>query len=226
VSGLRLATLLKDLKAGPDMPTVAEDDLSRGVVEGSLWLQGTLGRPESRRGRGSFQIAGGRIVNVPFMMRMVELSNLQMPTNAKLGYARGSFFLDGGRITFEDLGLYSSAVQILGSGTMSWPGKELDLRFDTKSARSIPILSGLLRGIRDELVTTSVRGTLSDPDISLKQFPGPRRMLGRTSPDTDRDEPSVDGQELRGESEERPVQEGIRPTRPSARKNSSWDAAP
>jgi hypothetical protein len=216
VSGLRLATLLQDLEASFDSPVVPDDDRSRGLVEGSFTVQGLIGQPETRRGRGNFQIAGGRILNVPFMMRMVELSNLQLPTNAKLGYANGTFFLDGGHITFENLGLYSSAVQILGSGTMTWPGKVLDLRFDTKPARGIPILSGLLRGIRDELITTSVQGTLAKPDVKLKQFPGPRRMLGR-DPGSGRDEPPVDGQ-WRGEPEERRVEEGIRPTRPPERR--------
>ncbi len=221
-SGLRFASILKDLESQLPLPAGIDqaDDRSRGVLEGNLALQGTIGRPESRRGRGSFQIAGGRILNVPFAMRMVELSNLQLPTNARLGYAKGHFFLDGNRITFEDLGLFSSAVQILGSGSMHWPDKSLDLRFDTKPARGIPILSGLIRGIRDELVTTSVKGTLAKPDISLRQFPGPRRMLDRAV-GIGSDEPPVDSPEPTAEAQGRLMHEGIRP-RANDRRPTRW----
>jgi hypothetical protein len=209
-SGLRFASLLKDLEPNVNTPA-DEDDRSRGLVEAAFTLQGQLGKPETRRGRGSFQIDGGRVLNLPFMMRMIELSNLQLPMNAKLEYARGRFYLAGGLITFEDLGVYSRAVQILGSGTVTWPEKRLNLRFDTRPARGIPLLSGLLRGIRDELVTTSIGGTLAEPDVQLKQFPGPRRMLDRVM-GAGTDQPPVDGPG-RGER----IAEGIRPSKPVRR---------
>jgi hypothetical protein len=210
LSGLRFASLLKDLESKiPVEGLDTSDDRSRGVLEGNFTLQGTVGEPKTRRGRGSFQIAGGRILNIPFAMRMVELSNLQLPTNARLGYAKGSFFIAGDLVTFEELGIFSSAVQILGSGTMNWPDKALDLRFNTKPARGIPILSGLIGGIRDELVTTSVRGTISKPDISLRQFPGPRRILDHAVGADQVEAPAATSG--RNTAEGRPVAEGIRP---------------
>jgi hypothetical protein len=71
---------------------------------------------------------------------------------------------------------------------MTWPAQNLDLRFNTRSARPIPMVSWLLQGIRKQLVATSVRGTASKPDVRLISMPNTRRMLGRVigTEDTER----------------------------------------
>lgn len=178
-----LAAKLKVTRPGAPVPTEPDDSTSRsrGALDAELSMQGVVGRPDSRRGRGSFRVAGGRILSFPFMTRMIEVSNLAMPGNAKLDYATGSFFVEGGLITFDDLAIISEAVQILGYGTMTWPGKVLDLRFDSRASKPIPILSAVLQGIRDELVTTTIRGKLGEHDVRLQQFPGTRRILGRAA---------------------------------------------
>jgi hypothetical protein len=119
------------------------------------------------------------VLNVPFLTRLVEVSNFVLPANAKLDFASAEFYLDGGLITFSDLSVYSEAVEILGYGTMTWPAQILDLRFNSRSARPIPVLSAIVQGIRDELVTTHVTGKLGEQQFKLEQFPGTRRMLGR-----------------------------------------------
>jgi hypothetical protein len=185
LSGVRFNTLLTELSASMKpgelpAPEPETDDRSRGLLDGSVALEGWIGRPETRRGRGALRINGGRVIAFPFVMRLIEVSNLQLPTAAKLDYARARFYLDGNVLAFEELSLLSRAVEILGSGTVTWPGKELDLRFNSRSARPIPILSQLIQGIRDELITTEVKGTLADPRIRLRQFPGAQRTLSRT----------------------------------------------
>jgi hypothetical protein len=186
LSGVRFNALLTELSASmkpgelpaPE-PETETDDRSRGLLDGSVSLEGWIGRPATRRGRGALRINGGRVIAFPFVMRLIEVSNLQLPTAAKLDYARARFYLDGNTLSFEELSLLSRAVEILGSGTVTWPAKELDLRFNSRSARPIPILSQLVQGIRDELITTEVKGTLAAPRIRLRQFPGAQRTLSR-----------------------------------------------
>jgi hypothetical protein len=159
----------------PDSPEAG--DLSRGELDGQLSISGIVGDPRSRRGRGSLRIAGGRVINLPIVLALLEVSNFTLPVNASLDYAASSFFLDGGLIVFDDLSVHSSALHIFGSGTMTWPDMLLDLRFDSRAARPVPVLSQLLSGIRSELVTTTIRGRLGEHEVRLQQLPRPRRIL-------------------------------------------------
>lgn len=191
LAGVRLKPLLDDInrheKGQPPLPAsdTADDpspaDLSRGVVEASLSLTGLLGDPASRRGRGEVHVArkGSRVLDIPVLLRLIEVSNLTLPSNRSLDLAQARFFVDGNLVTFEDLSAYSQSISINGFGTMTLPDRRLDLRFNSSAARPIPILSTLVEGIRNEFVTTSVTGTLDNPSITLRQFSGTRRAIGR-----------------------------------------------
>jgi hypothetical protein len=187
ISGARFGPLLNDLTAamGEPLPPPPLDtgagDLSRGQIDGEFSLRGVADRPETRRGRGSFRISGGRIVNFPFMTRLVEVSNLVMPGNARLDYASGTFYLEGGLITFDALGVHSRAIAIEGGGTMTWPEKILNLQFNSRSERPIPVFSALVEGIRDQLVTTVVTGKLGRQEVHLQQLPSTRVLSRETA---------------------------------------------
>src|SRR5262249_46303204 len=145
-------SLLNDLTAAlgePQPPPPADNgagDLSRGQIDGEFSIRGITDRPDTRRGRGSFRISGGRVLNFPFMTRLVEVSNLVLPGNARLDYASGTFFLEGGLITFDSLGIHSRSIAIEGGGTMTWPEKVLSLQFNSRSERPIPVFSALVEG--------------------------------------------------------------------------------
>jgi hypothetical protein len=163
----------------PDTPEIG--DLSRGAVDGQFALSGIIGDPRTRRGRGSLRIAGGRVLNIPVVLALIEVSNLALPVNARLDYAAADFYMDGGLIVFNDLSVHSSALHIFGAGTMTWPSMLLDLGFDTRSARPIPLLSQVFQGIRNELVTTTVRGRLGEHEVRLQQLPRSMRILGNAA---------------------------------------------
>jgi hypothetical protein len=180
-SGLRFAPVMGDLAGamGRDRTPVAESDMSRGVLEGEVSIAGVSGDEQSRRGRGTMRVSGGRVVQFPLVVQLIEFSNLALPVNAALDFARVSMLIDGGRIVFEDLSVFSSAVSILGYGTMSWPEMELDLRFRSRAAKPIPIIGQLIAGLRDELISTVVNGTPAKPEISLQRFTETRRLIDR-----------------------------------------------
>ncbi len=187
LSGVRFSPLIADLSAAVQKEPAPEaqdetskrrrDDFSRGLMNAEVTLGGTVGKPQTRRGRGTVLIRGGRVLNIPLATRLIEVSNLALPGNAELDTARVGFYLEGGLITFEDLALISSSVEIFGFGTMTWPGQVLDLRFGSRSARPIPVLSKLVQGIREQLLTTTVTGKLGQQQIKVQQLPG--RMIGR-----------------------------------------------
>ena len=153
---------------------------SRGQLDAELTIGGFVNAPETRRGRGSFRVTGKdvRVLNLPGILPLIEVSNLQLPANDSLDYAEAAFFIDAGLVSFERLAVYSRAIEISGFGTMSWPQTELDLRLSSRSARPIPVVSWLFQGIRNQLVGTQVRGTVREPKVRLVTMPTTRRMLG------------------------------------------------
>lgn len=183
LAGVRFKPLLDDANAGSGegKPRAAGDELSRGIIDAGVAFQGRVGDAASRRGRGEIHISrrGSRVLELPLVLRLVEASNLQLPINEGIDTVAARFYIDGATMVFEDLSAYSRTVALLGYGTMTLPGRELDLRFNSKAGRRIWGLSALIEGIRDEIISTRVRGTLEDPKIEIVQFPGPRRAVGR-----------------------------------------------
>ena len=82
---------------------------ARGLLDAELTLGGLVDAPETRRGRGSFRVTGKdvRVLNLPGILPLIEVSNLQLPANDSLDYAEASFFVDAGLISFERLAVYS-----------------------------------------------------------------------------------------------------------------------
>lgn len=183
LSGLRFASVLEDFKTDKALfPSVAEEaapDGSRGLLDASLSLSGRVGDAASRRGRGSGRVAGGRIVSLPLLVPVVKFANLQLPIDERLDYGRAEFFLDGSTVNFEQLSISSQSVGIYGLGTMQMPGMDLDLRFRARTRTRIPVISSIMDGIRDEIMTTVVRGKLSDPQIGNKSLAKTGQVLER-----------------------------------------------
>lgn len=191
ISGVQFGPLLADLQEPadappgeqaadevPEDPWLVKNDRSRGEIDAGISLGGIVGKTETRRGSGVIEILGGNVLRLPtLIVQLIELSNLQPPANEELDYARASFFIDGDFVGFEDLSVFSRTVAILGSGSMSWQTQELDLRFHTRAARRIPMLSQLIEGIRDELATAIVRGPVDDYEVRVEQFPGDSALI-------------------------------------------------
>lgn len=175
-SGVRFAPILTDLALdtqAPDPQSTADD--SRGVVDAQFTLYGVVGGP--RRGMGHVQVSEGRVLRLPLLVPLIEVSNLQLPRGEKLDVAAAQFFLRDDLITFESLSVLSKSIELIGYGTMNLPDLSLDLRINSRSLRRLPMLSPMIENVRDELLTTRVAGTLRNPDISSEQFVGTRRAL-------------------------------------------------
>ena len=171
-----IAELSESLGTTPeDRPAAAPDQDAR--VEGHLDLTGIVGDPTSRQGRGMIQVAGGHVVRLPLALPLIEMSNLALPTSEQLDYAKVDFLVHGGRVTFEELSAFSKSVSLFGYGTMTWPGLELDLYFNSRRAHQIPLISTVVEGIRSEIVTAHVTGRLGRHKIVLRQLGSARRLI-------------------------------------------------
>lgn len=185
ISGARFGPLLADLREGSgkaEPKKKGEDDPdARGSLDAELSLSGIVGDGASRRGRGTARIGGGRVLSMPLTMALIRFSNFQLPIDERLELAKASFYIDGPVIGFDELGIYSRSIEISGGGTMTWPETTLDMRFNSRSLSRVPVISEIIEGIRDNLITTRVRGTLDEPEIGVAA-PGESRST-ETKPD-------------------------------------------
>jgi hypothetical protein len=193
----------------PPLPPAPVGDMTRGKLDAELSLAGVVGDGESRRGRGSLRISGGDVVRLPLLLQMIELSNLQLPVGESLDFAQSTYYLAGRQVVFDHVAILSRSLSILGYGRMTLPDFDLDLRFNSRATSQIPILSGLFEGLRNELITTTVRGTIDNPEFGAEQFSGFRRafdtILGRRDvavmPDFERVEGSARAERARSHAE-------------------------
>lgn len=180
LAGVDFASLLNELRVNADPSAAPSLDApaSRGTIDATVSLAGTLGQTASRRGRGVARISGGEVIALPGAVPMLRLSNLQPPMGEPLDSATAAFFLQGDLVTFERLEASSTSLVIAGEGSLLLPNGELDFRFNSRGRGTIPIFDDILRGLRNEIVTTVVTGTIRDPSYRLEAFPSTQRMLG------------------------------------------------
>lgn len=183
LSNVRFGPVLADLRDRPGEPAEPEsasrDPEERGFLSAELTLAGTVGDLQSRRGRGMAEIGGGKVISMPLVLALVRASNLQLPVGEKIRLGRSTFFIEGPVVAFEDMSFFAENVEILGYGTLTWPETALEMRFNSRSLNRVPIISGLVEGIRDQFVSTVVDGTLDDPKVGVSGLGGTRRLIDR-----------------------------------------------
>lgn len=176
-SGVRFAPILRDLAldTAPPEPAATITDESRGVIDARFTMHGLADGP--RRGIGHLQVANGRVLKLPLLVPLIEVSNLALPMGEQLDLARARFYLFNDQITFEELSVLSRSIELIGYGTLHVPDQQLDLRVTSRSNTRIPLLSPVFEGLRDELVTIRVQGTLGEPDISTNPLTNTRAAI-------------------------------------------------
>lgn len=187
ISSVRFAPLLNELRArntnaddGADslaIPAEVVPDASRGALSGSFSLHGTMGDRSAQRGRGTFRIEGGNILDLPTLVPLVRVTNLQLPVTEELDQATADFFVLGTRVGLEQLAISSKSVSLFGYGTATWPDLTLDLRMRTANRSRIPLVTEVIEHLRDELSSVRVQGPIDKPEIITERFSGTREAL-------------------------------------------------
>lgn len=179
LSNIRFGDILADLyprtildESAPGKPAV-----DRGRLDGSFSIAGRLGDTNSRRGRGLIRVQDGEVLDMPAIVPILRLSNLQPPVNQRVGFGYADFYIQGEKLRFDEFTLQSRSLAIDGRGSITWPGLNVDMKFVTRSLDRIPLLTDVIEGVRDELVTTSASGTLYDPQLKYEQLTATRQMF-------------------------------------------------
>jgi len=179
-------------------------DVRRGWFDAELTLSGVVGDLPSRRGRGSLRIGGGNVIDLPLVFPLMQLSNFQLPSNERLDFVHGSFYLRGDRLVFDEFAVLAESLSVLGWGEMRLRDLGLNLRFNSRGTLQIPLWSTIVDGVRNELITTKVSGTLAEPRFQGEQFSGTRRLIDSIFGGTERiPVPDLDQAEARARAERR-----------------------
>ncbi len=176
--GVALGEVVADLRRAsgaqiPDGPAP-----NRGELDASLSLRGLVEDPASHEGRGDFAVSGGEIINMPGVMRLIELSNLTAPMGEQLQETFAAFHVRGELATFDTLQIASKSITLLGEGAVRMPDLGMDLRFTSRGSFRLPLLSDIFEGLRDEIVTVTVTGTPDAPEFGSTTLAGTRAMMG------------------------------------------------
>jgi hypothetical protein len=179
LSGLSFDGLRADLRVNESSDDATREPASNrgGVVDATISVAGVVGSPGDRVGQGAVRIWGGELLRLPLAGPLIELSNLQLPTSEQIDFAQAKFYMEGGVVSFEELGVSSQSVNLDGQGTLLWPSLELDLSVTSRGVRRAPILSDVLEAFRNELIVSRVTGPLSKPQFTVQTLPSTQRFL-------------------------------------------------
>ena len=163
VTGAQLAPIID-----PRDPASASD----GQVDARLSLEGPTSGSDGRQGRGRIAIRDASMARSPFMLRLLQLSQLMLPLSTSLRAADIQFLVDGRTARFERFELATSGLTLDGAGTMDVEDFTIDLRL--RSRGGLGIVSEIVGAVSDQLYEIEVKGPLNDPTASVRPLPGLR----------------------------------------------------
>lgn len=142
-----------------------------GLLDGHVFLSGTMGNARTRRGRGRFEIRDGEMYRLPVVLALVQVLNLAIPDAHAFDHVKADFFVVGDRVQFSEMSLRSNALALIGTGTLMIPDRGVDLDLVNVSPHSwarMPILAEFVEGASRELMELHVTGPLSRPTVRAR----------------------------------------------------------
>jgi hypothetical protein len=149
----------------------AENDI-RGRLSASLAVEGSYDQPNSRRGRGVVEVGGDKMMKIPLVLGLLQITNLALPIASPFTQASTVYSIDGSKVVFEQIELRSREMLMKGDGSLDFNSKEVKLSFVTDSANwlKLPFIGDILDTARHDLFQVQVRGTLQEPKVSARSF--------------------------------------------------------
>jgi hypothetical protein len=141
----------------------------KGLLEGRISLEATVGDPKSRRAAGTVMVTKGKMYKMPIMLGLMHVLYLSLPGDAAFTEGHLKYFVQGDTMVIEEIFLTGSALSLVGSGKMTMSNEKLDLTFLTGPPGRLPriaVIRGatkILNTILKELLVIRITGTLTKP---------------------------------------------------------------
>lgn len=168
-------------KAEPDADAGGDgdsDDADKPTMQGRLAaafnVQGRTDELDNVHARGQLRIDRGVLYDLPLSLGLLQVSHLSMPVASSFTEAHVDYYMKNDRITFEKIALDSPSLRMAGRGSLEPDSGKLDLTLTSSNPSAIKLgpLTEVVNGLRDQLVTVQIAGTLEQPRTKVKQLNG------------------------------------------------------
>ena len=177
--------------------------LMKERINGQLDYQGKLGATLTLNGKGrslatlaghgEVQITEANIYELPILVSMLSVLRNETPESTAFNQVDSKFRIQGQHIYLEQLDFKGNAISLAGRGEMNFD-HQLNLDFHAVVGRNeirLPLVKNFVNRVGEQTLQMSVRGTLSDPQVSTHALPGINNFIQRiqtgfdtASPDT------------------------------------------
>ena len=154
-----------------DIKAVAGDTMpdAQGTLSASLSMEGNFGDASTRRGGGDVSMSGQQLYRLPLLLGLLQVTSLSLPITTPFEEGACKYSIDGSRVTFETIELRAKEMMVSGTGHLDFDTGRVGMSFTSKSTTNwlrVPVVTDLLQGARNELLTIHVRGTIQQPEVS------------------------------------------------------------
>jgi hypothetical protein len=169
--------------------TSRRDTLS-GKAFALVDLTGNSRGTHTWRGNGLVRLRSADIYELPVMLALLKVLSLQRPDKTAFNSADIDFRIEGDHLQFERINFSGDTLTLKGTGWMNLD-RQIDIDFYTmvgKDRIRIPIITPALGMMSRELLLIHAGGTLDEPQLERKSFPGLNERLKQLFPEMERRE--------------------------------------
>jgi hypothetical protein len=147
-----------------------DQDIKGGRLKGTLALRAAGPEAAGVEASGYVDVTEARLWELPLIVRVLSALRLAPADTAAFEKAQVLYFVRGKRFILGDIRLEGRTVSLYGAGVIE-PDGRLNMTFMAGRRDDDPLIPALYElgeGIRHELVTVVVSGTLSEPKVEMQ----------------------------------------------------------
>jgi len=145
----------RDIDFGAMMGDTGE---KKSVLDMSFLIKGMAGMPESRSGKGSIAIMGGKLEKRAVLKPLADHIESLFGGEAAISGARSDIYIEGNRVIADNFTLWGNGFYLTSKGTVQGDGK-LALEFAVFS-----------RPAGEHVCTAFLKGTLENPEWTFERM--------------------------------------------------------
>ena len=152
--------------------TGATDPNLSGNLSASLDLDGVVGDPTNRRGRGDVRVSGENMYRIPLILGLLQVTNLSLPISAPFEDAFARYSVEGQLVSLEEIHLSNKTMEMEGHGHIDFASKQVEMSFATQHPNwlSFPLLGAFWNTAQSELLRIHVTGSIESPKVSASSL--------------------------------------------------------